>query len=63
MRNFAGRGCTTCGTMAGEHPLVGKGLGHCRHRTTADYTHLARDAVKTSAARFGDSIAHGLDTA
>jgi len=50
----------TGGTTAGEHPLVGKILGYL---PTADYTRLARDAVKASAARIGDSIDHCLDTA
>ena len=32
-------------------PMIGKLLGHSKIQTTARYAHLARDAVKESAAR------------
>ena len=44
-------------------PMIGKLLGHTQVQTTARYAHLARDTVKASAARIGDSIDHDLDTA
>ena len=44
-------------------PMIGKLLGHTQVQTTARYAHLARDTVKASAARIGDSINHDLDTA
>ena len=37
-------------------PMIGKLLGHTQVQTTARYAHLARDTVKASAARIGDSI-------
>ena len=37
-------------------PMIGKLLGHTQMQTTARYAHLARDTVKASAARIGDSI-------
>ena len=37
-------------------PMIGKLLGHAQVQTTARYAHLARDTVKASAARIGDSI-------
>ena len=36
--------------------MIGKLLGHTQVQTTARYAHLARDTVKASAARIGDSI-------
>ena len=44
-------------------PMIGKLLGHTQVQTTARYAHLARDTVKASAARIGDSIERDLDTA
>ncbi len=42
-------------------PMIGKLLGHTQVQTTARYAHLARDTVKLSAARIGDSIDQDLD--
>ena len=42
-------------------PMIGKLLGHTQVQTTARYAHLARDTVKASAARIGDSIDQDLD--
>ena len=40
--------------MAGENlPLVGKLLGHKRHRTTAGYAHLADEHLVEAAERSG----------
>ena len=44
-------------------PMIGKLLGHTQVQTTARYAHLARDTVKASAARIGDSIDSDLETA
>ncbi|MYH59403.1 MAG: site-specific integrase [Boseongicola sp. SB0675_bin_26] len=44
-------------------PMIGKLLGHTQVQTTARYAHLARDTVKASAARIGDSIDNDLDAA
>ena len=44
-------------------PMIGKLLGHTQLQTTARYAHLARDTVKASAARIGDSIEKDLDAA
>ena len=44
-------------------PMIGKLLGHTQVQTTARYAHLARDTVKASAARIGDSIDSDLDAA
>ena len=44
-------------------PMIGKLLGHTQVQTTARYAHLARDTVKASAARIGDSIDRDLDAA
>ena len=44
-------------------PMIGKLLGHTQVQTTARYAHLARDTVKASAARIGDSIERDMDTA
>ena len=41
-------------------PMIGKLLGHTRVQTMARYAHLARDTVKASAARIGDSIERDL---
>ena len=41
--------------------MIGKLLGHTQVQTTARYAHLARDTVKASAARIGDSIDGDLD--
>ena len=41
-------------------PMIGKLLGHTQVQTTARYAHLARDTVKASAARIGDSIDQDL---
>ena len=43
--------------------MIGKLLGHTQARTTARYAHLARDTVKASAARIGDSIERNLTEA
>ena len=37
--------------------MIGKLLGHRKVQTTARYAHLARESVKTSAARVAESIA------
>lgn len=42
--------------------MIGKLLGHTQVQTTARYAHLARDTVKASAARIGDSIDGDLAT-
>ena len=42
-------------------PMIGKLLGHTQVQTTARYARLARDTVKASAARIGDSIDNDLD--
>ena len=44
-------------------PMIGKLLGHTQVQTTARYAHLARDTVKASAARIGDSIDSDLEIA
>ena len=41
-------------------PMIGKLLGHRKVKTTARYTHLARDTEKASAAKVGSSIAADL---
>ena len=43
--------------------MIGKLLGHTQVQTTARYAHLARDTVKASAARIGDSIDSDLEIA
>ena len=43
-------------------PMIGKLLGHTQVQTTARYAHLARDTMKVSAARIGDSIDCDLET-
>ena len=44
-------------------PMIGKLLGHTQMQTTARYAHLARDTVKASASRVGDSIGEALTSA
>ena len=44
-------------------PMIGRLLGHTQVQTTARYAHLARDTVKASATRIGDSIDGDLGTA
>ena len=47
--------------MAGENlPLVGKLLGHRRHRTTAGYAHLADAHLVEAAERVGTVIARAM---
>ena len=41
--------------------MIGKLLGHRQVQTTARYAHLARESVKTSAARVAESIAADMD--
>ena len=43
--------------------MIGKLLRHTQVQTTAWYARLARDTVKASAARIGDTIGHELDAA
>ena len=43
-------------------PMIGRLLGHSQVETTARYAHLARDSVKTAAARIADSLAADMDT-
>lgn len=44
--------------MAGENlPLVGKLLGHSRHRTTAGYAHLADGRLVEAAEKVGSFVA------
>ena len=48
--------------MAGENlPLVGKLLGHRRHRTTAGYAHLADAHLVEAAEKVGSLIARAMD--
>ncbi len=42
--------------------MIGKLLGHRQVQTTARYAHLARESVKTSAARVAESIATDMET-
>lgn len=42
-------------------PMIGKLLGHTQVQTTARYAHLARDTMRVSAARIGDSIDRDLE--
>ena len=47
--------------MSGENlPLVGKLLGHRRHRTTAGYAHLADDHLVEAAEKVGSIIAAAM---
>ena len=41
--------------------MIGKLLGHRQVQTTARYAHLARESVKTSAARVAESIAADIE--
>ena len=48
--------------MSGENlPLVGKLLGHRRHRTTAGYAHLADSHLVEAAERVGSIIAAAME--
>ena len=48
--------------MAGENlPLVGKLLGHRRHRTTAGYAHLADAHLVEAAEKVGRIIAEAME--
>jgi len=48
--------------MAGENlPLVGKLLGHKRHRTTAGYVHLADEHLVEAAERVGSLVAEAMN--
>ena len=48
--------------MSGENlPLVGKLLGHRRHRTTAGYAHLADDHLVAAAEKVGAIIVDMFD--
>ena len=48
--------------MAGENlPLVGKLLGHRRHRTTAGYAHLADGHLVETAEKVGSLIADAMN--
>ena len=42
-------------------PTIGTLLGHTHVQTSARYAYLARDTVRASAARIGDSIDNDLD--
>lgn len=44
-------------------PMIGKLLGHTQVQTTARYAPLARDTVRASASRVGDSIGEALTSA
>ncbi len=48
--------------MAGENlPLVGKLLGHKRHRTTAGYAHLSDEHLVEAAERVGSLVAEAMN--
>ena len=48
--------------MAGKNlPLVGKLLGHRRHRTTAGYAHLDDAHLVEAAERVGSTIADAME--
>ena len=48
--------------MSGENlPLVGKLLGHRRHRTTAGYAHLADEHLVDAAEKVGSIIAQAME--
>ena len=48
--------------MAGENlPLVGKILGHKRHRTTAGYAHLSDTHLVEAAGKVGSQIAEAMN--
>ena len=69
MPSPAGFACTTFDTppparliMAGENlPLVGRLLGHRRHRTTAGYAHLADAHLVEAAEKVGIIIARAME--
>ena len=61
--SFAPPGWTNFAPPLTGLPMIGKLLGHTQVQTTARYAHLARDTVKASAARIGDSIDRDLDAA
>ena len=47
--------------MSGENlPLVGRILGHRRHRTAAGYAHLSDAHVVEAAEKVGDIIAESM---
>ena len=47
--------------MAGENlPLVGKLLGHRRHRTTAGYAHLSDGHLVEAAEKVGNIVARAM---
>lgn len=46
--------------MSGEILLVGKLLGHRRHRTTAGYSHLADDHLVEATEKVGTLIARAM---
>ena len=50
-------------TLGEGLPMIGKLLGHTQVQTTARYAHLARDTVKASVARIGDSIKRDMEAA
>ena len=54
--SFTSRAVALCESL----PMIGKLLGHNKIDTTARYAHLARDTVKASASRVGDSIGEAL---
>ena len=43
-------------------PMIGKLLGHRQVQTTARYAHLARESVKTAAARIAESLAVDMES-
>ena len=48
-------------TLGESLTMIGKLLGHRKVQTTARYAHLARESVKTSAARVAESIAADME--
>ena len=69
MRGSEGFGCMTCATPPPATPsclakicpwLVGKLLGHRRHRTTAGYAHLADAHLVEAAEHVGSIIAQAM---
>ena len=49
--------------MAGENlPLVGKLLGHKRHRTTAGYAHVSDEHLVEAAENVGSVIAEAMNS-
>ena len=50
--------------MSGENlPLVGKLLGHRRHRTAEGYAHLADEHLVEAAEKVGNTIAAAMNDA